>query len=89
MKRKREKIELERMGAIFSKDVDKCRQRVKMGECVYCSRPGLEKGAGERCKANDARPGDGKVYPSRDPGLRDIRYIRADSSAAARWAEIH
>ena len=43
MKRKREKIELERMGAIFSKDVDKCRQRVKMGECVYCSRPGLEK----------------------------------------------
>lgn len=51
MKRKREKIELERMGAIFSKDVDKCRQRVKIGDAFTVADPAWKKEQG-----NGVRP---------------------------------
>lgn len=51
MKRKRERIELERMGAIFSKDVDKCRQRVKIGDAFTVADPAWKKEQG-----NGVRP---------------------------------
>ena len=51
MKRKRERIELERMGTIFSKDVDKCRQRVKIGDAFTVADPAWKKEQG-----NGVRP---------------------------------
>jgi hypothetical protein len=50
MKRNRDKIELARMGAIFSKDVDKCRNRVKIGDAFTVADPAWknEQGNGVR-----------------------------------------
>lgn len=62
MKRNGDKIELARMGAIFPKDVDKCRKRVKIGDTFTVADPSWKKEQG-----NGVRPmKDGRVtakYP--------------------------
>ena len=50
MKRNRDKIELARMGAIFSKDVDKCRNRVKIGDAFTVADPARKNEQGNGVK---------------------------------------